>query len=68
MKIWGYGGIAPRILNLGSVWRWVISLQVPADLHPGKYPPVSVKQKSRTGRSGKKSLPLPGIELRSSGP
>jgi len=25
MKIWRSGGIAPRILNLGNRWRWVVS-------------------------------------------
>jgi len=23
---WGSGDIAPRILNLGTRWRWVVSL------------------------------------------
>jgi hypothetical protein len=35
---WGSGGIAPRILNLGTRWRWVVSF-TPKPLYPqGKRP------------------------------
>jgi len=30
---WGSGGIAPRILNLGVMWRWVASF-TPRSLYP----------------------------------
>jgi hypothetical protein len=26
MTCWGSGGIAPRIINLGTRWRWMVSL------------------------------------------
>jgi hypothetical protein len=39
MKVYcGNGGIAPRILNLGTAWRWVVSFTTrPPYLH-GKNP------------------------------
>jgi hypothetical protein len=39
---WGSGGIAPRILHLGTRWRWVISFS-PRPLYPqGKSPRYSL--------------------------
>jgi hypothetical protein len=35
-EMWGSGGIAPRILNLGTRWRWVVSS---GHLPPKKEPP-----------------------------
>jgi hypothetical protein len=66
---WGRGGIAPRILDLSTRWRWVGSF-TPGPLHPqGKstwYPldrRLSGPQ-SRSGHGGeeKNSQPPPGIE------
>jgi hypothetical protein len=39
MKLyWGIGGIVPRILDLGTRWRWVVSF-TPRPLYPhGKSP------------------------------
>jgi len=35
---WRSGGIAPRILDIGTRWRWVVSFR-PRPLHPqGKNP------------------------------
>jgi hypothetical protein len=30
--VWGCGGVAALILNLGTRWRWVVSLKLRADL------------------------------------
>jgi hypothetical protein len=35
---WGSGGIAPRILNLGTRWRWVVSF-TPRPLYPRERAP-----------------------------
>jgi hypothetical protein len=37
---WGSGGIAPRILDLGTRWKWSVSL--PAALQPRKEPLVPI--------------------------
>jgi hypothetical protein len=40
---YGSGGIAPRILDLGNRWRWVVSF-MPRPLYPkGKSPPVPIE-------------------------
>jgi hypothetical protein len=26
MKYWGSGGITERIIELGAIWRWVVSV------------------------------------------
>jgi hypothetical protein len=65
----GSGGIAPRILNLGTRWRWVVS-STPRHLYPkGKSPwdPLDRRlggPQSRSGCGGeeKNSQPPPGIE------
>jgi len=30
---WGSGGMAPHVLDLGSTWRWVVSI-TPQPLYP----------------------------------
>jgi hypothetical protein len=70
MKVyWGSGGIAPRILDLSTRWRRVISF-TPRPLYPlGKNPRYSLVGRlggpqSRSGRGDeeKNSQPLPGLE------
>jgi hypothetical protein len=60
MKVYsGSGSIAPRILDLDTRRRWMVSFTwAPAALPPGKEP------QSRSGRGSeeKNSQPLPGIE------
>jgi hypothetical protein len=74
---WVSGGIIPRVVNVGTRWKWVVSC-TPGPLYsPGKgrlYPldkRLSGTQ-SRSGRGAEEkkiiSLPLPGIEPRSSIP
>jgi hypothetical protein len=36
---WGNGGIAPRILNLGTRWKWVVSF-MPRPHYPRRKSPV----------------------------
>jgi hypothetical protein len=63
------GGIAPRILDLGTRWRWVVSF-TPQPLYPqGRSPwyPLDTRlggPQSRSGRGGeeKNSQPVPGLE------
>jgi hypothetical protein len=65
----GSGGIAPRILDLSTRWRWVVSF-TPLPLYPqGKSPWYPLDRRlsgpeSRSGRGGeeKNSQPPPGIE------
>jgi len=38
---WVSGGIAPRILNLGTRWSWVVSF-MPRPLYPGEEPSVPI--------------------------
>jgi hypothetical protein len=67
---WGSGGIAPRILDLGTRWRWVVSF-TPQSLYPqGKstWYPLDRRMggpQSHSGRGGEEvnSQPLPGLEL-----
>jgi hypothetical protein len=66
---WGSDGIAPRILYLGTRWRWVVSFK-PRPLYPqGKRPwyPVNRRLDGPQIRSGlggeqKNSQPLPRLE------
>jgi hypothetical protein len=66
---WGSGGIAPRILNQGTRWRWVVSF-TPRPLYPqGKNPWYPLDRRvggpqSRSERGGedKNSKPLQGLE------
>jgi len=39
---WGSGDIAPSILNLGAMWRWVVSFTTRSPYSRGKSPPVPV--------------------------
>jgi hypothetical protein len=65
----GSGGTAPRILDLGNRWRWVVS-STPRPLYPqGKRPWYPLHRRlggsqSRSGRGGeeKNSQPLLGLE------
>jgi hypothetical protein len=67
---WETGGIAPRILDLGTRWRWVVSF-TPRPLYPqGMRPCYPLDRRlsgpqSRSGRGGeeKNSYPLPALEL-----
>jgi hypothetical protein len=67
--VMGEWGIAPRILDLGTRWRWVVSF-TPRPLYlPGKNPLYPLDRRlggphSRSGRGGeeKNSQPPPGIE------
>jgi hypothetical protein len=70
MKVyWGNESIAPRILDLGTRWRWVVSF-TPRLLYPrGKIPGYPLDRRlggpqCRSGRGGeeKNSQPLPGLE------
>jgi hypothetical protein len=66
---WGSGGIDPRILDLGTSWRWVVSF-TPRPLYPpGKSPwyPLGMSLGGLQGRSGrggeeKNSQFLAGLE------
>jgi hypothetical protein len=65
----GSRGIAPRILDCGSTWRWLVSF-TPQPLYPqGKSPCYPLdrelcRTQSRSGRGGqeKNSQPLSGLE------
>jgi hypothetical protein len=58
---WGSGGIAPRILDFGATWRWVVIFTTrplyPLDRRLGGL-------QSQSGRDGeeKNSQSLPGLE------
>jgi hypothetical protein len=66
---WGSGGITPRILDLGTRWRRVVSF-MPLPLYlQGKSPwyPLERRLDGPQNRSGrgveeKNSQPLPGLE------
>jgi hypothetical protein len=66
---WESGGIAPRIIDLGTIWRWVVSF-TPRQLYPqgkGSWYPLDRRlsgPQSRYGRGGeeKNSQPLPGLK------
>jgi hypothetical protein len=66
---WGSGFIAPRILNLGTKWGWVVDFTPQPLYSQGKSPwyPLDKRQggpQSRSGRGGeeKNSHPLPGLK------
>jgi hypothetical protein len=66
---WGSGGIAPRILDLGTKWRWVVSFMPRPLYSQGKSPRYPLDRRlggpqSRSGRGGedKNSQLPPGIE------
>jgi hypothetical protein len=65
---WGSGDLAPRILDLGTRWRWVVSF-TPRPLYPQGNSPCYLLDRRLSGpqnRSGrgeeKNSQPPPGIE------
>jgi hypothetical protein len=66
---WGSWGVAPRILDLGTRWRWVVSF-TPWPLYLQRKSPWYpfdrrlAGPQSRSGRVGeeKNSQPPPGIE------
>jgi hypothetical protein len=64
----GSGGIAPRINNLGTRWRWVVSF-TPRPLYPqGKSPRYPLQRRlggpqSRSGRGGEEKNSQPPTEL-----
>jgi hypothetical protein len=65
----GSGGIAPRILDLGTRWRWVVSLAPRRFTSQVKSPWCPIgrrlgRPQSRFGYGGeeKNSQPLPGLE------
>jgi hypothetical protein len=72
---WGSRCIAPRILDLGTRWRWVASF-MPRPLYPqGMSPWYPLDRRvgrpqSQSWRGGEEnnSKPLPGLEPRSSSP
>jgi hypothetical protein len=66
---WGSGVIAPRILDLGTRWRWVVSFTPRPLYHQGKNPWYLLDRRlggpqSRSGRGGEEKIsqPLPGLE------
>jgi hypothetical protein len=61
---WGSGGIAPRILGLGTRWRWRVSF-TPRPLYPkGKSPWYPLDRSlSEHGGEEKNSQLLQGLEL-----
>jgi hypothetical protein len=71
---WGSGGIAPRILNFGTSWKWVVSFTHRLLYSREKTPPRCPLYRrlfglqNRCGRGGeeKESLPLPETERCSS--
>jgi hypothetical protein len=70
---WGSGDIAPRILDLGTRWRWVVSF-TPRPLYPQETSPWypldrrlgEPQSLSGRGDEEKNSQSLPGFEPRSS--
>jgi hypothetical protein len=66
---WWSGSIVPYILDLGTIWTWVVSF-MPRPLYPhGNSPWYHLDRRlggpqSRSGRDGggKNSQPLPGLE------
>jgi hypothetical protein len=66
---WGSGGIAPRILDLGTRWMWVVSFTPQPLYRQGKSPwyllyrrLVGPQNHSGHGGEEKNSQPPPGIE------
>jgi hypothetical protein len=64
-RLWWSGGIAPRILKLGTLWRWMVSF-TPRPLYPQRnctWYPLDRRlggPQSRSGRGGEeKKIPAP---------
>jgi hypothetical protein len=68
--LWGNGGIGPRILDLGTSWRWVVSFTTRPRYLRGKrlcthWIWSCVGPRARLDdMESTKMLPLPGLELR----
>jgi hypothetical protein len=69
MKTYWGGGIAPRILDLDTRWKWVVSFTPQPLYRQGKSPRYPLDRRlggpqSRSGRGGeeKNFQPPPGIE------
>jgi hypothetical protein len=62
MTHWGSGGTAPRIINLGTRQWWVVTFTPRYTFDRRLGGPQS---RSERGGEERKSLPLPGMELRS---
>jgi hypothetical protein len=60
----GSGGIAPRILNLGTRWRWVVSF-TPSPLYPQR---KSLWYSMDRRLGGPQSWPGHGVEEKNSQP
>jgi hypothetical protein len=66
---WGSGRIAKHILDLGTVWRWVVSF-TPRPLYPQEKIPWypldrrlgGLQSRSGLGDEEKNTQPSPGIE------
>jgi hypothetical protein len=65
---WGSGGVAPRIINLNTRWKWMVSFTPRPLCTQGKSPWYPLDRRlggpqSRSGRGGeeKNSEPLPGL-------
>jgi hypothetical protein len=66
---WGSGGVAPRILGIGTRWRWVVSC-TPRPLYPRERAPgtrwiggwVGLRAGVEYGGGEKNSQLLPGLE------
>jgi hypothetical protein len=65
----GSGRIAPRTLDFGTRWRWVVSFRPRTFYHQGKSPWYPLDRRlggphNQSGRGGKEknSQPLPGLE------
>jgi hypothetical protein len=69
MAYWGSEGIAPRILDLGTRWRWVVSftprpfyLQEKSPWYPLDRRLGGGQSQSGHGSEKKNSQPLPGLK------
>jgi hypothetical protein len=69
MAYWGSEGIAPRILDLGTRWRWAVSFTPRSLYTKGKSPWYPLDRRlggpqSQSGHIGeeKNSQPLAGLE------
>jgi hypothetical protein len=61
---WGSGGIIPRVLDLGTRWRWVVSFTPLPVYLPGKELLLSLDRRlggpqSRSGNDGERKIPSP---------
>jgi hypothetical protein len=68
-EYWGSGGTDPRILDLGTKWRWMVSFTTRPLYAQGKSPCYPLDKRlggaqNRCGHGGeeKNFQPLPGLE------